>query len=115
MTIEELWQKIKTLKLFYHTLKKLRKQKKVKTVSIKNKAGAILTKPKDVLDRWREYFEELQDEEIANTSSSENETEKNDEREAQEHAANITEEEFTEALKKIKNGKSPGHDKITAD
>lgn len=98
-------------KLFYNTLKKLRKEKQVKAITIKNKEGTILTKLEDVLDRWKEYFQEIQDEQIGNTSIIEIEEEK----ETNGEATGITEEELTEALKKIKNGKSPGHDKITAE
>ena len=46
-------------KLFFGVLKLLRKEKSGNTKQIKNKTGDILREEKEIMDKWKEYFEEL--------------------------------------------------------
>jgi len=47
------------LKLFFRALISLRREKSGNTKQIKNKTGYILRDEKEIVDRWKEYFEEL--------------------------------------------------------
>ncbi|XP_023309952.1 uncharacterized protein LOC111691409 [Anoplophora glabripennis] len=95
-------------KLFYTVLKSLRSTETYSTLHVKSKNGDTLTDEKDIMARWREYFEEL-------LKASENmETNVQSElRVLEENEEVITLEELKETIKDLKNGKAPGEDKIT--
>lgn len=98
-------------KLFYKVLKNLRNEKQNVNLGIKNNKGEILTDNNKIMERWREYFCSLLNTDTdQNEHTSEETTETNpmDSRE-------ITHQELNEAIKKLKNGKAPGHDKITSE
>jgi hypothetical protein len=105
-------------KLFYKILKNTRNGKPSQSISIKNKEGEILTEDQTIMERWKEYFQELlcygQE---RNDENEENNTQlENDETELiSEETELITAEELTEVIKLLKNGKAPGHDKITTE
>lgn len=98
-------------KLFYKTLKSLRKEKTPDVTNIKNKNGEMLTEDDEVMNRWREYFQDLLEgqqhieEEIIydNTIPEEGEIEY------------ITLQEVQEVIKELKNGKAPGKDRLTTE
>lgn len=46
-------------KLFYNTLKHLKQKNTSKLKSMKDKDGNWLTEEKEIMQRWKEYFEEL--------------------------------------------------------
>lgn len=46
-------------KLFYRVLKNIRHGKPSKTKHIKSKEGKIKDENKKIINRWKEYFEEL--------------------------------------------------------
>ncbi|KAK4876570.1 hypothetical protein RN001_009076 [Aquatica leii] len=46
-------------KLFYRVLKTLRKRKQQSLRQIKSKDNKILTDEKEIMERWKEYFQEL--------------------------------------------------------
>jgi len=46
-------------KLFFGVLRLLRKKKSENTKQIKNEKGDILREEKEIMNRWKEYFEEL--------------------------------------------------------
>lgn len=102
-------------KLFYKVLKTLRKGKAVRAVAIKNKEGDLITKTEEIMARWKEHFLEL----LEGESVHENEKKAENKKEMKENSnkveTRITEEELEMALKKMKNGKSPGHDRITVE
>ena len=99
-------------KLLYGIAKRYRKGNREETKTIKDKNGELLIAVEDIEDRWREYFEDLLNvagrEEIIKEQDVESETDTHEEDE-------ITEEEVIKELKKMKNGKSPGIDGLTAD
>lgn len=103
-------------KLFYRVLKNFRNKKKVNFLTIKNKDGEIITNETKVMERWKEYFQQLletrhenQEQELDDEEPEEKEIIKETEGE------NIKKEELKEAIKEMKNGKAPGYDKITAE
>lgn len=99
-------------KLFYRTLKTLRKGKTTTVHTVKNKKGDLLNDTNEVMERWREYFQELLSTQRRHTEEVIL-SEVNMDEEGNEEP--ITEEEIEEALLQLKNGKSPGHDKITSE
>lgn len=97
-------------KLFYKTLKTLREDKKTDTKYIKDKTGEILKKDKEIMKRWREYFQELL---VAKERVEEN----NEQCEITEDSNReyITLNELQETIRQLKNGKAAGYDKITGE
>lgn len=105
-------------KLFYRVLKTLRKGKLTRTTTIQNKQGTIITKEEDIMKRWKEYFQELMDVQDVGERGENREKETSldiEESDKDEINVDITEEELEIALRKMKHGKSPGHDKITTE
>ena len=107
-------------KLFYRVLKTLRSGKTARATSIKNKKGKVLTETKEIMERWKEYFKELMETETEkngneNVYTNEQEKERRKKRRRDENNEEIKIEELEVAIRKIKNGKSPGHDRITAE
>ena len=102
-----------TRKLIYYMARSYRKGNTVATHSIKDKEGSLLTDPSHISRRWREYFEELLNvAENMNMMDVENEVENEQEAEPMQE---ITTEEVKEAVKRMKNGKAPGDDRLPAD
>ena len=99
-------------KLFYKVIKNAKKNK-IHTMNIKNKQGKVLHTKDDILERWKEYFEDLLK---TNTTTAINIGPYNTQTQANEQIEEtISEEEVKEALKSLKTGKAPGHDRITPD
>ena len=46
-------------KLCFRVLKSLRKEKSVNSKQVKNTTGDILREEKEIMNRWKEYFQEL--------------------------------------------------------
>lgn len=102
-------------KLFYKVLKTLRTNKQpTQEIYIKNKNQEILTNKKDIMERWREYFKELLGHQKQNKEENTNETEIENQR-GEEKTEEIKMEELINVIKKLKNGKTPGNDKITTE
>lgn len=98
-------------KLFYKILKNLRHGKQHEFRTIKTKDNRILTDEDDIMNRWKEYFTDL----LNNNRQNEDleiEMEEPVEKGGEEQ---IEIEEVIEAIKLIKKGKSAGHDKITPE
>lgn len=100
-------------KLFYNVLKNLRKGKKPDSTLIKDNNGKVLSDPIEIMNRWRQYFQELL--QTQGTNNEENTQTEDKQRQTENEEEGITEEELTTALNKMKNGKSPGHDRITGE
>lgn len=77
---------------------------------IKNKRGGILTEETGIMTRWKEYYQEL-----LSASQNLDITEENVIRNIKSNKEVITIEELKEVINELKNGKSPGKDKITAE
>jgi Reverse transcriptase (RNA-dependent DNA polymerase) len=98
-------------KLFFRTIKTLRKGKKNEDICIKNLQGEVLTDEEEIMNRWKEHFQELLqgEEQVVETEMPGNNKDRDREEEA------IQMEEVVDAIKGLKNGKAPGADKITSE
>jgi len=102
-------------KLFYKVLKTLRKGKTKRVTRVKNKQGEITKTNSETMDRWKEYFEELLEAGQEEDSTNMEDEEQTNRDELHEDEEKITKEEMEEAIKKVKNGKAPGYDKVTPE
>ena len=100
-------------KLFYKTLKTMKNKKSTEKHRIRDNQGNILTEDTEIMNRWREYFQELLD---SNVSDKHNILQHSDsiveDTNVEEFA---TQQELGETIRKLKNGKAPGHDKLTTE
>ena len=96
-----------TGKLLYGMAKSMRGNKEPEMHTVLNKEGKPLLEEEEVTERWSEYFEEL-----LNVEEGEEEMDEIPMRVRQEHEEirMIEIEEVKEAIKILKNGKSPGYD-----
>lgn len=108
-------------KLFYKTLKNIREKKPAqKIATVKNKKGEIITGEKQIMERWKQHFEELLRSSASETTkNSLDEVRKRRQLTKQDTEGNttrkITIEELKDAINWLKSGKAPGHDRITAE
>ena len=97
-------------KLFYKVLKTFRKGQRSVNLAIKSQEGNILNDEKNIMKRWKEYFENL----LINsgTEQVQLDNEQNNPEEKTENCDNegITMNELIETIRNLKNGKSPGHE-----
>lgn len=100
-------------KLFYGALKTLREDNKDRNTNlkIKDKNNKILIKNEDINKRWREYFVQL----FNNTNKHMTPEEKQVEVNNTTTEEDITMNEMTQTIKKMKNGKSAGKDKLVPE
>ena len=90
-------------KVFWQTIKRLRKSSNGSVQVVKDKQGGILADDQAILDRWKEYFEEL----LNPTSASPPIPEV--------HSRAMTSlepEEVRQAIYRLKSGKAAGVDEI---
>ncbi|TWW80939.1 hypothetical protein D4764_01G0007540 [Takifugu flavidus] len=92
-------------KRFWTTIRRLRKGKQCTVNTVYSGDGVLLTSTRDVVDRWKEYFEDLLN--PTNTPSSE-EVGPGD----LEMGSHISGAEVAEVVKKLLGGKAPGVDEI---
>ncbi|TWW77428.1 hypothetical protein D4764_12G0008180 [Takifugu flavidus] len=92
-------------KRFLTTIRRLRKGKQCTVNTVYSGDGVLLTSTRDVVDRWKEYFEDLLN--PTNTPSSE-EVGPGD----LEMGSHISGAEVAEVVKKLLGGKAPGVDEI---
>lgn len=102
-------------KLFYKILKTIRTNKKYNNKYIKSKEGQILEEDKEIMARWKEYFEDM-----LNTTKKIQKYEEQEEEQVkreltEEHDQEIQIEEVKEAITKIKLGKAAGYDDISPE
>ena len=112
--MEELGQQQQTRK-FYRDVNKLRKDFKPRLTICKSKSGEILTEKKDILNRWKDHYNEL-----LNSTEQEEEEEKEpikmqDCKGTKEEDFTPTREEVEMAVQKLKKHKAPGTDNIPAE
>uniref|UniRef100_A0A8C6Q7E1 Endonuclease/exonuclease/phosphatase domain-containing protein n=1 Tax=Nothobranchius furzeri TaxID=105023 RepID=A0A8C6Q7E1_NOTFU len=89
---------------FWSTIRRLKGEKQCATNTIYSGDGVLLTSTQDVVDRWAEYFEDLN----PNDTSSSEEAESGDFG----LASQISGAEVTEVVKKLLCAKAPGVDEI---
>ena len=97
-----------TRKLLYSMAKNYRGKNKEITRTIKKDNGTLLTEPKEVAERWKEYFNDLLNVEGIMDTTTENENtiplhDRNEE-------VLITEDEVAQAIKRMSTGKAAGED-----
>lgn len=97
-------------KLFYKVLKNLRAKKNTDITAIRNEQGDLITDEQQITERWKQYFEKL-----LNPWNTLDDDLQNREGTANEDKVTIEKEELIAALKRLKNGKAAGHDKITGE
>lgn len=107
-------------KLFYKVLKSMRKQKECPLKFIYDKEKNLLTEPKKIMERWKEYFQELLEtkEHEETVIDEEQEHERQDDlqrKKERKEEEEITMEELQKAIKKMKLGKAAGQDKIAPE
>ncbi|KAL4148000.1 hypothetical protein QTP88_002308 [Uroleucon formosanum] len=90
-SVRNFFKTIKQYKTFNPSLK-----------TIKNRHGVILMDPKEKADRWKEYFTEL-----LNADIQDNSTRRKNIHGAEPMVSEVTREEVNEAIKDLKNWKSP--------
>jgi len=101
---------------FYKGIKELNRPYQSESVTIKDEYGKPLMKQKEILNRWKQYFESLLKVEIE--SIEPNEKDKESEEETEEEEQEICErtlEEVRDIIRRMKNGKAPGIDMITVE
>jgi hypothetical protein len=95
--------------LFYKILKNMRRGKDCPLKYIKDKEGKLLIGEKEIMNRWRKYFQELL--ECEEKEQAETEVHQNTE----ETRLVISLEELKTAIRKMKLGKAAGHNQITPE
>jgi hypothetical protein len=103
-------------KLFYRVLKNLRKNNKEELLTIKNEKGEIIMDEAEIMTRWKEYFIKLLEVRSEDVHFEVKREDIEKKAESRGHGDNnITMEEVVEAIRRMKIGKAPGSDKITAE
>lgn len=95
-------------KLFYKALKNMRTEKHQDTYFIKNKNGAVITEEEEIIQRWKEYYQEL-----LNAPKEDKKCVKIEI--PDDKGIEIGKKELEQVIKELKNGKAPGFDKITTE
>lgn len=96
-------------KLIYRVIKSKKKKKQLPLIQLKGKDGKLITDQDEVMNRWREHFEELLN---IGKKTGVNEQVRQQTEDIQEE---IQMEEVTEALGELKAGKAAGYDMIKAE
>ena len=91
-------------KVFWQTIRRLRGNRSVSTKSIKDSQGNILSDEKDILSRWREYFEDHLNP-VKDVATDTQEIHFGEE-------AVLTVSEVSTAIRGLKSGKAAGEDEI---
>jgi len=101
---------------FYKGIKELNIPYQSKSVVIKDEHGRSITEQKEILNRWRQYFETLLKTEIETIEmkGQDKESKEETERVGQETYEPIL-EEIRDIIHSMKNGKAPGIDTITVE
>uniref|UniRef100_A0A8D8Q0R7 Craniofacial development protein 2 n=1 Tax=Cacopsylla melanoneura TaxID=428564 RepID=A0A8D8Q0R7_9HEMI len=101
--------RMKQVRSFYQLVNQQRRRMPNKSSTVKDKNGITLTGKEPVLSRWAEYFKELlnveQDNQVEELATHENEAEEE----------TPTLHETVQAIKRLKNNKTPGTDELTSE
>ena len=96
----------------YKTISQITKTEQPRTSVIEDKDGHILTENEAVLNRWTEYCKDLYNYELKVDKESLGQTQ---DRETDPQTTQILRVEEEEAVKQMKNGKSPGIDNLPGE
>lgn len=110
--IEESYRNNEVRNLYQGT-KNLKKGYKSKTICLKDKNGKMLMGDDEILDRWREYFSLLLNEDSQSDENEEGQV--NGDYQQTDNEPPPSNEQITDIIKKLKKNKSPGSDEITAE
>ena len=102
----------KNVRKFYKEAKEMSKEYQQQNIIYKDKKGKILTKEKNILLRWQQYFQLLLEEELQPLEETEKE---NENTEQLEDTDKPTYEEMIEVITNMKSLKAPGIDNITME
>lgn len=115
----EEFSKVRKVRNFYQRIQTYKKGFQPRVGYIRDKGGNLLGGKRDTQERWREYFHELLNEveENAEQYQDSEEMKRNDEvgSNMNEEVQEPMETEIEEAIRLMKNNKSPGEDGITAE
>ncbi|KAI5737941.1 hypothetical protein M8J77_000982 [Diaphorina citri] len=100
---------MKNVRSFYQLVNQQRRGTQPKSTMIKDKNGTILTGNESIRERWAEYFKELLNVE------QEQQTEEITPETAEVEDEPPTMQEIENAIKRLKNNKTPGSDEITSE
>lgn len=100
--------------MFYRMLKGFKNEKEFKLQTIKAKDKKVLVEEEEIVNRWKEYFEELLNKEDTEGTEDEGDIELSNEL-PQNHESLITRKELDIALRKIKPAKAPGVDEVAPE
>ncbi|TWW77679.1 hypothetical protein D4764_12G0010690 [Takifugu flavidus] len=95
-------------KRFWTTIRRLRKGKQCTVNTVYSGDGVLLTSTRDVVDRWKEYFEDLLNPTNAPSSEEAGPGDLGT-------GSHIPGAEVAEVVKKLLSGKAPGEDEIRPD
>lgn len=101
-------------KLFYRVLKSFRKKRQESDIYIRDKKQKILTNEVEIMERWREYYQELLGQQTRDTEETTTDPENEDPGE-EEEIENLKMEELETVIRTLKNGKASGSDKVTTE
>lgn len=110
-------------KLFYRVLKNMKnKGKKLGLRQIMDKEGKMITEDNKIMDRWKQYYQDILEGEEINEEETEiggenaaNSVEGNGNTQNEEERDSIQLEEVKKAIRKLKNGKAAGVDGLKAE
>lgn len=91
---------------------RLRVEKAAELIQMKDEKGRLLTQHSKIMQRWREYFQQLLGTNTSNIIEEEGCQVGQVENIDGNTNGKITEEELQEAVSKMKNDKCPGHDQM---
>jgi Reverse transcriptase (RNA-dependent DNA polymerase) len=117
--IEEKYNR-QEIRNFYKDVKEIKKGHIQKPIYIKDEAGNLLGEESEIVQRWKQHFEELlkTNNEVDQQHEERKEDEDQQEKEGKENENKInapTEAEIEDIIRKMKNNKSPGTNNITAE
>ncbi|MEL7177812.1 MAG: reverse transcriptase domain-containing protein [Pseudomonadota bacterium] len=101
-------------KMFFEEVRKVRGGRKTICFRIKNKEGRLLRDIEEICNRWKEYHEEMSEDREGGRAIVSCLGMKGGERKVGEQV-NIKRREVRRAIKRLKCGKSPGVDGVTAE
>lgn len=97
-------------KLFYRTVKSMKREKECPIKFVKDKSGSLLRQDTQIMERWREHFKEL-----LNDGAEADAVEADNTFTLEDPGRGITSGELNKAIRKMKLGKAAGYDCITPE
>ena len=106
--------KRKEIRNFYKDVRHIKKGYTNRVTHYKNKEGELIGEEEGIIKRWKEYFEELLNEEMGEDTQQQN-TNNREKETSNEVVEDVTREEINNIVQVLKNNKSPGQNLISAE